>query len=1006
MSITNSIIEGISSLASWISMGLKQSIDAYCDIQTADSQNVLVMYDGSLVSILKSKGVNHFVGPEEFEYIHAQLLQSLRPAMSRAGHSIQIHYSYNKDRSQHVVQDNFQAASETADRLNLDIKDLLEERVKYISQFCSEEELHIVLITKPLSLGTEASKNAHKEKTATIKKEAIPPFKVTQNIIAAIPELRDSHDSFVRSICTDLNSMDMETTILDVHTAVNHIRKTVDSDFTDPTWKPVLPGDTIKPKILQSFNGDLADLLWPTLSCQIFPRDAYNLDLKSCVIGNKIFSSVFIDLFPQEILAFQVLLNRTLQTQIPWRIAFLIDSDGLSSLKLKKALSSILSFSSVQNRLINNSIKLLEYIQLNTDDTVVRLRVAACTWAEQGQESLLQSRVAQLARAIESWGSCDVSQVAGDAFEGAVSSMLGVSMNSVATSTVASLSDVIAMLPVYRPASPWDYGSVLFRTPDGKPWPYQPGSSLQTTWIDIFYAKPGSGKSVLSNAINLALCLQNGLQRLPRISIIDIGPSSAGLISLLQEALPTDKRYLAAYHRLQMLAEYSINPFDTHLGCRYPFPQERSFLMNFITLLVTPLGSEKAYDGISDMLGMIIDEAYKTLADENNPNLYTRGLDPMIDSILDKINFQSDEKTTCWEVTDALFTAGYIREASLAQRSAVPLVADLTTIARSPAVVDLYGKITVSTGENLIDAFVRMIASAIREYPVISRYTRFDIGNARIVSLDLNDVAKSGGDASDRQTAVMYMLARYVLAKDFYLNQDIIANLPEPYKSYHSSLAAEIKDDPKRLVLDEFHRTSKSQSVRDQVLVDMREGRKWKVQIALLSQSLDDFDSNMIEFATSVFIMDAGPEQAIQKTTKTFGLSNTAQSALRQYVHGPKEGGTTFLALISTKSNASTQLLTATLGPIELWALTTTTDDVSIRDRLYHILGPKEARKLLANVFPSGTAASFLEKRIARQREISGALSNDERQSIVESVIKGLLDAYQKDPKTSKIVIS
>ena len=96
---------------------------------------------------------------------------------------------------------------------------------------------------------------------------------------------------------------------------------------------------------------------------------------------------------------------------------------------------------------------------------------------------------------------------------------------------------MVTMLPIVRPASPWDNGALLFRTPDGKPWPFQPGSSQQTTWIDLVYARPGSGKSVLSNALNLALCLSAGITRLPRIAIIDIGPSSSGLISLLKEAL-------------------------------------------------------------------------------------------------------------------------------------------------------------------------------------------------------------------------------------------------------------------------------------------------------------------------------------------------------------------------------------------------------------------------------------------------------------------------------------
>ena len=104
----------------------------------------------------------------------------------------------------------------------------------------------------------------------------------------------------------------------------------------------------------------------------------------------------------------------------------------------------------------------------------------------------------------------------------------------------------------------------------------------------------------------------------------------------------------------------------------------------------------------------------------------------------------------------------------LAQRYAMPILSDLTAVARDTAVTDLYGKITITTGESIIDAFLRMISSATREYPILTTQTRFDIGDAKVVSLDLDEVAKSGGDAADRQTAVMYMLARYVLAKDFY----------------------------------------------------------------------------------------------------------------------------------------------------------------------------------------------------------------------------------------------
>jgi len=291
-----------------------------------------------------------------------------------------------------------------------------------------------------------------------------------------------------------------------------------------------------------------------------------------------------------------------------------------------------------------------------------------------------------------------------------------------------------------------------------------------------------------------------------------------------------------------------------------------------------------------------------------------------------------------------------------------------------------------------------MISSVVREYPIIAQVTKFDLGEARVVSLDLDEVAKAGGDAANRQTAVMYMLARYVLARHYFLNEDNVSDMPATYRSYHEARISEIREDQKRIVFDEFHRTSHVQAVRDQVVQDMREGRKWKVHIALISQSLDDFDEVMIEFATSIFIMDAGPEQAIQKTSKVFGLSETAIYALRTRVHGPREGGATFLAQFATKYGMNTQLLTNTLGPIELWAFSTTIEDVNLRNKLYRKIGASEARRVLANIFPSGSATKMIEDRLASYKEEGGMIDEEVRTGMIDTLIKEILDAYAKNP--------
>ncbi|HAU1167023.1 TPA: type IV secretion protein IcmB [Legionella pneumophila] len=1000
---SESFFEGVDTFFAWLSTSLKQTTESYIDLETADSPTVLVNHDGSLLSVLKIEGITGLAGPEEFERLVEGLANSFQAAMGRPGHALQVYFSHDKQNIVKMIKDIYDPAEATASRLELNLRDLFEERVNYLSQYCAEERVYFVLYTRPFNLASDQLKAANKAKMKMIKDTKAPPFKNTQTIFAAVPEIRDTHDAYVRAILNDLDALNVIAKLLEVHDAVHAIRMTGDPDYTADDWRATLPGDKIPVRELNNFEGDPSDLLWPPLSRQVLPRDAEIVDLRTVRVGDKIYASTYIDLFPKDVRPFISLFSRILPSHVPWKISFLLESEGLSTIKLKGLLAAILSFSSAQNRLISDSVNLLKYIQLNTDEAIVRLRVVATTWAPEGNIPLLRRRSSELVKAIEGWGSTDVSEICGDPFAGFVSSMLATTLNSSAVASVAPLSDVISMLPITRPASPWKTGALLFRTPDGKPWPFQPGSTEQTTWIDLVYARPGSGKSVLSNALNLALCLSGGLMRLPRIAIIDIGPSSSGLISLLKEALPASKRHLVAYHRLRMTPDYSINPFDTQLGCRYPTALERSFLVNFMTLLTTPLGAAKPYDGMADLAGMVVDELYKSMADEFNPTPYAPGIEEFIDSILEEIGFVRDAKSTWWEVTDSLYSAGFVHEAMLAQRYAMPLLADAASICRTPSIEDLYEKITAPTGESLINAFSRMISSAVREYPILSRVTSFDIGDARVVSLDLDEVAKSGGDAADRQTAVMYMLARYVLARHYYLTEESLNNVPEQYKEYHKQRVLEIREDHKRIVYDEFHRTAKSSAVREQVIIDMREGRKWKVQISLLSQAVDDFDPVMIDFATAIYVMDAGPSQAVEKTSQIFGLSETAKIALRTRVHGPRQGGATFLAQFATKTGINVQLLTLTLGPVELWAFSTTAEDATVRNLLYRHLGPSEARRLLAALFPNGTVTKELEARLASMKQKVGLIEDDEREGMINQLVNDILDAYSKDPNVKSL---
>ena len=99
----------------------------------------------------------------------------------------------------------------------------------------------------------------------------------------------------------------------------------------------------------------------------------------------------------------------------------------------------------------------------------------------------------------------------------------------------------------------------------------------------------------------------------------------------------------------------------------------------------------------------------------------------------------------------------------------------------------------------------------------------------------------------------------------------------------------------------------------------------------------------------------------------------------------------------------NTQLLTNTLGPIELWAFSTTAEDAHLRNKLYQRLGPKEGRRLLANLFPSGSVKSLIEGRLAVLKEQQGMIEECSALGIIDQLMEEILEAYSKNPDVKSL---
>lgn len=995
MAFADGIIGSVETLLAWIGTGLKQSVADYCEIESVDDEHTITFKDGTLVTIVSLLGSCRMIGAEEFNETDGKISKSLKSYIANGGHAVHVYFSRDPDSAQRDVAHALAPSMATAKRLGMDLDDLFDEDVRHLSKYCATEKVFVTLITRPSAVTKAEQKRDQKARQELLEANAMPRLTDAPNLLAALASLRTRHASFVAAIMGDFQDAKLRAEVLEVHKAIYEQRLSVDPEFTDESWRACLPGDKIPVRDIKRDQRDMSGAFWPKISKQIFPRNGNPIDLKTVAVGDRIYSPMYIHLAPSEIRPFSVLFNRVAESRMPWRITFLIEAGGLGMLAFNDFIAALFGWSNSDNRLIKSAITEIKDLVKHHGELDVKLRIDFATWAPKAERKLLAARSSQLARAVQGWGGADVREVSGDAAQGFVSSALALSLKSVATPACAILSDVTQMLPLYRPASPWMDGAVLFRTPDGKLFPYQPNSPEQSSWINLSYAEPRSGKSVAGNQINLALCLSPGIPRLPLIAIIDVGRSSAGLISLLYHALPEDQRHLVASIRLRMTPEFAINCFDTQLGCREPFPHEKAFLVNFMSLLVTPMGESTPADGMVGLARMAIDEAYKEYSDQNNPKRYNRNIDPEVDEALDQYGFHLDDKTTWWEIVDLLFKQGAIHEATLAQRYAVPLIADIASISRAPQFVDMYGGKQTKDGEPLLQAFSRMLSEALRSYPILGYPTRFDIGGVRVISLDLDEVAKQGSAAADHQTAVCYMLARYVTAKNFYLHEDIVPYFRPEYRGYHEKRIHDIRQDKKHIQYDEFHRTKKVTSVREQVIGDMREGGKCGVMISLISQSVTDFDDTMLEFATCKIILSKANEKVARTMRDIFGLTDTVEYAIKNLIRPPGPHGSTFVGMFSTKSGDAVHLLNNTIGGIKLWAFSTSNEDTYVRDALYRKLGPKEARRFMSKLYPGGSIAYEVERR-KKLMEDSGLIGENGQDGVIDDLIKDLLAQHEK----------
>lgn len=1017
-------IESIDDTLDFIGRLARKRMYDYCDIEAGvsglevDKNGSVTHYPtfvskgNSLGTVVQIRGIRKSLTVQAFHSLITHKLNSnLSPLFKKKGYSVQFYYSSDPYNVSEIIKSSLKPAEKAAKKLELDIADLFESRQKTLEKSIIDERIYMVIWTSPEVLSKD-------EKT----RESAGSKKVTREIRLSrrdslelglmFPALMKKHDLFCRSLIGSMSHSGVVLRLLDLRDIYKEIKRSVDKDMPE-SWSPIVPGDFLSPSIRKkSFSRDRFEAQYPPTGQQLLSQSFTEENGKVLKVGNYYYSTFFVKTCPLtgDTIDFNSLVKliNDEPEKFPWRVSFFIDGGGLSGLGFKKLMSQLCTITSPRpdNRLITRAVTLLEEFEKLDISPIVDLRMAFSTWNkidyEQVDEKFLvrtfdkvmQQRNKMIGK-LMTWQETQVADEPDDTIDAMLSTSLALKQGSTAPKMPMPFFKPLSLLPLGRTTSPWESGGVIFHTKDGKIMPYQQMSKQQYTFNGLIYSGPGSGKSTLLNHLNAGFCYEETNDDFPFICNIDAGESSFGFASLMKEALPKNKQHYVETVRLTNSIEYAFNPFDTNTGCRYPMENEYQFLLNLMKVFLSKEG-ETVAKGMEGLIARIIKETYVYFSDLYHPKMYNKGINPIIDEAVKTLNIADTSKLTYWQIVDELFLKGKIREANLAQTFAMPTMRDLiSVINQSDNAKSLYKIVKEEGNEDLISEFTRTMAEVIETYPVLSERTRIDFSNARILCIDL-DSCKTG---SLKHKTIMYMISIYMGTKNFYVHPQDANQVPLPesfpnisktipieeYRKFHKRRFENMRTIKKRLNVDEYHLIAKDKNFANQIVYNMRLGRKYNVDIMILSQDLNDFSEEILKNMTSLFVMSTIKDFDLKKLQDAFKL-DASDVEIGSRIGKQPEGFRTFMAKFDLGGIWTSFELVATLSPEELWAYESGALNASIRNYLYTQIGAKPTRAILSKLYP---------RLIDENAEEFAKASPTERQNKVEKFALAILDKAQ-----------
>ncbi|MDX6842963.1 hypothetical protein [Hafnia paralvei] len=937
-----------------------------------ESPYIITTELGELITVFDLQGVFQIVGQNHYSEMLNYLSSLLRPLCQKYGHEFWLSYEEDPDRAYDELARIVAPQIQASERMGLNVKDVILDRISKNASRCHFEQNLLVFKTGLLALAKETLKDEQSEKAKKTKGLQNPVY--GQNLNTIYESLRTLHITGVQRLIDNFRLCDAKGTSgillrrLEVPEATRRIRIMIERERTAQNWKPLLLTDGFSPRGSLKHVDDFLPLKLKWQICT--SNNSVSEGTQYINTGNFYHATLYMDLAPHDIQQFSELLSK-MDRSMPFRCTFQLSPKGLDSCKLRSMTAGLLGFFG-EIKKVKEALDVLK--DFDESDPVMCMQFCATTWAK--DQDTLKRRITTLDAAIQAWGVPSVSSSTGDSTAYWLATVPGFARANPATVMTPPLRHALEMMPFTQAASPFSDGWLTVCTPDGKIIPLHSYSPLQDTWIRLFSGTPGSGKSLTMNVMNFAFAVAPGYTKIPLGLIMDVGKSSFGLINLLRDELPPERRHEVGCIELENSREFGTNIFDTQLGLRMPLPHEKTFQLNFMKLLCSTkeqiVGEKgtitvtKTPEGLEGFLSKLMEQAYKFTSAAETQLPYEATVLPEVDKVVAILKEQGThnkswwESAKWWEVVDLLFENGYKNEAALAQRMAVPDMTLLNSVAASSIMANLYPNVNVSsTGETIQQYVQRYLRDVSNIYPMFAGRTRFEISSeTRFMAIDLGKVLA----ANSNKAGIFYMLARHMGTRSFFLDEEtFMPYCPEIYKEHHRGRILSNRSEKRIIAADEAHNFKDDPYTSEQFVKDALQGRKLGLVVELASQFLEHHHPIVRAAATDVFVLRGGSSSDEKILREEFNVTDETLKRLQLECRGPGPKGANFLAYFKTSLGNVCHILNNTSSSTELWAFNTSQADMIIRDELYKRFGTAVVRQHLSARFPSGSTLRYQE---------------------------------------------